>query len=125
MKAEDALDAGGIKSLQHKMEVALAVSFQGSMLCTKHFGQETFDRKNPSVVPRQFRTYILENNTHLLNDELMSKAELDKVLRKVIDFSPYPDLRRSSKKVLEKMTAIAAAKAREETQPLKFVEKNL
>ena len=57
------------------MEVSLAMSFHGSMADNKHFGPNMNGRKDVPL-GKQFRTYVLKNNTHLIDQHLLTKGEL-------------------------------------------------
>ena len=66
-------------SLQDKMEVSLAMSFHGSVADTKHFGPCLNHRKDVEF-GKQFRTYVLKNNTHLIDKPLLKKTEILDIL---------------------------------------------
>ena len=53
------------------MEISQALSYHGSVADSKLFGPI---EKDPQMA--QFRTYIQENNTHALNEHLLSKNEM-------------------------------------------------
>ena len=79
------------------MEIALALSFQGSV-ADSHF-DPVKDKSNPHSVPTQFRTYIQENNTHTLSDDLLSKKDLNDFLYTVNNKESF-SLQRISKNLL-------------------------